>query len=140
MDDVLRECLGFRMGAAYRRVDRLYNRAFARIGLTHAHGHILTCVLAEQEVRARDIARITGFEQSTVSRLLKELARRKLVRRRRDPDDRRSHLLSAGVRAKALQDDIEHLLRRADERLRRELPRADVEGLLRATEIMDRLP
>jgi DNA-binding MarR family transcriptional regulator len=140
VDDLLRECLGFRLGSAYRRVDRLFNRAFARIGLTHAHGHVLTCLLRAGELRAKDIAKLTGFEQSTVSRLLKELARRKLVRRRRDPDDGRSHLLSAGARAQALSDDIEHLLRRADERLRRELPRADVDGLLRAADIMDRLP
>ena len=140
MDDVLRECLGFRLGSAYRRVDRLFNRAFARIGLTHAHGYILTCLLHAGELRARDIAKLTGFEQSTVSRLLKELVRRKLVRRRRDPDDRRSHLLSAGARAKALKDDIEHLLRRVDERLRRELPQADVLSILRAAEVMERLP
>ena len=140
MDDVLRESLGFRLGSAYRRVDRLLNRAFARIGLTHAHGHVLACLLFSGELRARDIARLTGFEQSTVSRLLKELARRKLVRRRRDPDDRRSHLLSPATRAKALKDDIEHVLRRSDERLRRELPQADVDGLLRAAEVMERLP
>jgi DNA-binding MarR family transcriptional regulator len=140
VDDVLRECLGFRLGSAYRRVDRLFNRAFARIGLTHAHGYILTCLLQAGELRARDIAKLTGFEQSTVSRLLKELVRRKLVRRRRDPDDRRSHLLSAGARAKALKDDIEHLLRRVDERLRRELPQADVLSILRAAEVMERLP
>jgi len=136
----LRECLGFRLGSAYRRVDRLFNRAFARIGLTHAHGHVLTCLLQAGELRARDIARLTGFEQSTVSRLVKELARRKLVRRRRDPDDGRSHLLSAGARAKALSGDIERLLRRAEQRLRRELPQADVDGLLRAAEVMERLP
>ena len=140
MDDLLRECLGFRLGAAYRRVDRLFNRAFARIGLTHAHGYVLTCLLQAGELRARDFARLTGFEQSTVSRLLKELARRKLVRRRRDPDDGRSHLLSPGARAEALRGDIEHLLRRTDERLRRELARDDAEGLLRAAEVMERLP
>jgi DNA-binding MarR family transcriptional regulator len=140
VDDLLRECLGFRLGSAYRRVDRLFNRAFRRIGLTHAHGYVLTCLLQAGELRARDVARLTGFEQSTISRLVRELARRKLVRRRRDPDDGRSRLLSAGARAEALRDDIEHLLRRADERVRRELPQADVDGLLRAAEVMERLP
>lgn len=137
---MLRECLGFRLGSAYRRVDRLFNRAFRRIGLTHAHGYVLVCLLQAGELRARDLARLTGFEQSTISRLVRELARRKLVRRRRDPDDGRSRLLSAGARAEALRDDIEHLLRRADERVRRELPQADVDGLLRAAEVMERLP
>ena len=128
------------MGSAYRRIDRLFNRAFAKVGLSHAHGYLLTCLLQAGEVRVADLARQTGFEQSTVSRLVKELARRKLVRRRKDPDDGRAQLLSPGARGEALRADIERLLQRANERLVREMPGADLEGLLRAAEIMDRLP
>jgi DNA-binding MarR family transcriptional regulator len=128
------------MASAYRRVDRLFNRAFAKLGLTHAHGHVLACLLEAGELRASELARRTGFEQSTVSRLVKALAQRKLVRRRRDPADGRGLLLSPGARAKAMRSDIEHVLRRADSRLRRDLTEADVDGLLRAAEAMDRLP
>ena len=128
------------MGSAYRRVDRLFNRAFAKVGLSHAHGYLLTCLLRAGELRVADLARQTGFEKSTVSRLVKELARRKLVRRRKDPDDGRAHILSPGARGKALGADIDRLLQLANERLVREMPDADLQGLLRATELMDRLP
>lgn len=140
MEDLLRDCLGFRIGSAYRRVDRHFNRAFGRIGLTHAHGYVLTCLLAGGEQRMAEVARRTGFEQSTVSRLVKELSRRKLVRRRKDPEDGRALLLRPGTRGEALRPEIEAILRRTDSRVRKDLVQADIEGLLNATEIMDRLP
>jgi len=140
MEDLLRECLGFRVGSAWRRLDRHFNRAFLKLGLTHAHGYVLACLLPEGELRVGEIARRTGFESSTVSRLVKELARRKLVRRRKDPEDGRSHLLRAAERARTLQPEIERVLRLADGRVRRELTEDDLAGLLHATEVMDRLP
>jgi DNA-binding MarR family transcriptional regulator len=140
VEDLLRECLGLRLGAAYRRVDRLFSRTLRRIGLTHAHGHVLACVIARPDRRLRDLAAQTGLEASTVSRLVDGLARRKFVRRRPDPEDRRSVLVSPGARAELLRVELERLLRRADDRLRRDLPQADLQGMLRAIEIMDLLP
>jgi DNA-binding MarR family transcriptional regulator len=96
VEDLLRECIGFRMGAAYRRVDRLFNRTLRKTGLSHAHVHLLACLLAKGESRARDVARLTGFESSTVSRLLLDLSRRKFVRRRPDPTDGRGARRSSG--------------------------------------------
>jgi len=140
VQDLVKGCLGFRLGSAWRRVDRLFNRAFARIGLSHAHGHVLACVLAEGDLRLVDIAHRTGFEPSTVSRLVKELARRKLVRRTPDPTDGRAQLVSPAKRGEALRGEIAGLVQRAEERLRRELTGTDLDGFLHFTEAVDRLP
>ena len=118
MENPLRDCLGFRMGSAYRRIDRVFNRGFAGIGLSHGHGYILSCLLVAGEQRVTEVAARTGFEQSTVSRLVKELARRKLVRRRRDPADGRAVLLRPASRAEKLRAEIEGILRRAEESTR----------------------
>jgi len=139
MSNLLFGSLAFRLAAAYRRVDRYANRALSALDLTHAHGHVLWSVLEQGELRIKDIAKHTGFEESTTSRLVKELARRKLLRRRRHPDDGRSLLFSAGVRANALRLELEHELRRVNERLTRELPNADLEGFLNTASLLDRL-
>ena len=39
--DLIRDCLGFRVSAAQRRVDRLFSRAFRPLGISFAHGQIL---------------------------------------------------------------------------------------------------
>jgi DNA-binding MarR family transcriptional regulator len=140
VDDLVRGCLGFRLGSAYRRVDRMFNRAFRSVGLAHAHGQVLACLLQEGEMRARDVASRTGFDQSVVSRLVRELGRRKLVRRKRDPDDGRSMLLRPSRRAEALREPIRRLLERVNGRLRRDLAQADLEGFERVTDVMARLP
>ena len=140
VNDPTRDCLGLRLGAAHRRVDRLFNHAYARLGLANAHGQVLVCLLAEGEMRIADIAHRTGFDHSTVSRLVKELARRKLVRRRRHPVDGRAHLLRPGARAEALRADIERLQQRLNAQLRRELTESDLEGFFQTIAVMDRLP
>jgi DNA-binding MarR family transcriptional regulator len=140
VEDPLRDCLGFRLGSAHRRVDRLFNHALAQMGIANAHAQVLLCLLAEGELRMVDIARRTGFDHSTVSRLVKELSRRKLVRRRPHPDDGRAQLLRPGVRGEALRDEIGRLQRRLNDQLRRNLTEADLQGFFNAADIMDRLP
>lgn len=140
MEEILRECLGFRLGGAYRRTDRLFNRALKPTGLSSAHALILACLLGKPEQRIQDLAQRTGFESSTVSRLVRDLARRKYVRQRPKPDDARSKLYSPAAKGEALRAEIERLVRKADERLRREMTAADLEGTFRVIEIMDHLP
>ncbi|MHC4957602.1 MAG: MarR family winged helix-turn-helix transcriptional regulator [Planctomycetota bacterium] len=138
--DIVRDCLGFRFGATHRRLDRAFNRAYARLGLTHAHGQILLCILREGPLRVADVARFTGFEASTVSRLAKELSRRKLIMRKPNPGDGRSRLLTGAKRGNALRDDLEALHRELNARLRREIPEADLDGLREVTRILRELP
>ena len=138
--DLIRDCLGFRISSAYRRVDRLFNRALRRLGISHAHGQVLMCLLQDGPLRAADVADRTGFDRSTVSRLVKELSRRKLVRRLPHPADGRARLLEPAKRGEALRDELGDLHRRINADLRRDLTQADLDGFRHATEIMDRLP
>ncbi|MHC4225426.1 MAG: MarR family winged helix-turn-helix transcriptional regulator [Planctomycetota bacterium] len=140
MTEPLGDCLGFRLSSAYRRMDRLVNRAFSRLDLTSAHGHVLICVLEEGELRIADISARTGFDPSTVSRLVKELCRRRLIKRRKHPDDGRASLLLPASRGEALREPLGAILRRLNAQLRRDLTSADQEGFLHTMAVMDRLP
>jgi DNA-binding MarR family transcriptional regulator len=140
VEELLRECLGFRLGGAYRRTDRLLNRALRPTGLSSAHALVLASLLAKGEQRVQDLARSTGFEDSTVSRLVRDLARRRYVRHRPKPDDARSRLYRPSARGESLRAEIERIVRRTDERIRREMTQADLASMFHAIEIMDRLP
>lgn len=140
MNDRAHDCLGLQVGSAFRRIDRLFNRGFAEVGLAHAHAQVLLSLLREGETRMTTIARQTGFEQSTVSRLTRELARKRLVLKRKDPEDARSRILRPSMKARRLQARLERIEQRLNDRLRRELSADDLRGLLNATEVMGRLP
>ncbi len=138
--NILTGTLAFRLGAAYRRVDRLVNRELRELEISHADLHILFAVMERGELRVTDIAQLTGFEESTTSRLVRELARRKLLRRRRNPTDARSHLLTVGTRTKNLRIELEQITRRVQAQLVRDLPQVDRDGFLRTVDLLDRIP
>ncbi len=140
MEDPLRQCVGFRLGAVYRRVDRIFNRAYEELGVSHAHAQILLCLQGQGELRAADLATRTGLDSSTVSRLVKELCRRKLVKRRPAPADGRSQLLSTATRTERFCQRLLEHHRRINARLRREMSDADLEALFRMADLLDRLP
>jgi DNA-binding MarR family transcriptional regulator len=140
VEDLTRSCLGFRLGAVYRRIDRLFGRAYGALGLPYAHAQILLCLLEAGELHVRDLAARTGYDRSTVSRLAHELIRRRLVRHKPDPDDGRMRLLMPAKRTHDLAPEMAQVQKRVNERLRRTLVSADVEGLLRVTEQLERLP
>ncbi len=139
MEDLVRHCLGFRVGAAFRSLDRYFTRLYLPLGLSHAHGQVLACVMLEKETRIGAIADRTGLEPSTVSRLVKELSRRRLVRRRSDPEDARAHILALAKRGEAMRDAVAAVIAKANARIRRDMPEEDRIGLDRACELMARL-
>jgi len=139
VEDLVRQCLGFRVGAAFRSLDRYFTRLYQPLGLSHAHGQALACLLQEEEVRIGTIAERTGLDASTVSRLVKELCRRRLVRRRPDPEDARAHILCLAKRGKAMRDAVAAVIAKANARIRRDVPEADLIGLERACEIMQHI-
>ena len=130
MQDPIGECVGFRLAAAHRRLDRLFNRTYQAIGLGHAHAQILICIFEHGEARLTRIAADTGLSPSTVSRLTKELARHRYLRRKPDPTDGRAQLVSAGKRAITLKSELYRLQAAVNARLRHEIADADIARLL----------
>lgn len=136
MEDPLRDCMGFRLGAAWRRLDRLANRTYESMGLSHAHAQILLCVLEKAPLRMADIVALTGFAQPTVSRLTAELARHRYLRRTPDKSDRRAQLISPGKRALAQRVELVQLQEKLDAAVRRTLAEEDFDALRR---LLDRV-
>ncbi|MHC4938301.1 MAG: MarR family winged helix-turn-helix transcriptional regulator [Planctomycetota bacterium] len=120
MEDPLRDCMGFRLGAAWRRLDRLFNRAYSILDLSHAHAQVLLCVLERREIRMADIVPLTGLTQPTVSRLAADLSKHRYLRRVPDPTDARAKLLSPSKRAERVAPELRRLQDLVDTTLRRE--------------------
>ena len=121
--------MGFRLGAAWRRLDRLFNRTYAPLGLSHAHAQVLLCVLERGETRMADIVPLTGLTQSTVSRLTADLARHRYLRRTEDPDDARVQRLRPSTRAERIAPELRRLQQSVDARIERELAGPDAQTL-----------
>ena len=138
VEDRLRDCMGFRLGAAWRRLDRLFNRTYQPLGLSHAHAQVLLCVLERGETRMADIVPATGLTQSTVSRLTADLARHRYLRRTKDEHDGRAQVLAPSKRAKTIASELRRLQALVDARIRREFSTEDFVSLQQMLDLIAR--
>jgi len=130
--------MGFRLGAAWRRLDRLFTKTYKPLELSHAHAQILLCVLERGEIRMVEIAEITGLSQPTVSLLAAELSKRRYLRRQKDPSDGRAQLLSPSKRAERIGEEVRRRQDEADRILRREFADEDFAELRRMLDLIAR--
>ena len=86
-----------RLGLAIK--DRLA-RAFEETGLGPQHYAVLSLLHEQAREAQATIADALGYDRSHLVGLLDELEQKGLVERRRDPDDRRRHLVSLTAEGK----------------------------------------
>ena len=84
------------MTAKQRSVDE-----YERLGLNPYHHAILALLEGSAPETQAEIADALGYDRGTLVGLLDELEEQKLVERKRDPDDRRRHLVRGARRVSA---------------------------------------
>jgi DNA-binding MarR family transcriptional regulator len=95
-------------------------RAAGELGITQAEAHVLAQLARHGPTPIATLHREFGHKRSTLTNILDRLEQRKLVRRKLNPDDRRSFLISltasgerAASRVTAVLDGLERDVRSA---------------------------
>lgn len=88
------ECVVQNMRRASRLISRRYEEAFRSVNLTSSQYTILQSLSGRQGIPHGLMAEILGFEQTTLSRLLKPLKNRNLLRIIPSPEDKRQRMVS----------------------------------------------
>ena len=116
-----------------RAVD-LFVEEVGEDGPTPRQFAVLLSVHQNPGISQTDLVRMTGIDRSTLTEILRRLGRRGLIRRERQPEDRRTnalHLTGAGESAmRAAIDAVE----RAQERILEPIPAAERAAAMRVLE------
>jgi DNA-binding MarR family transcriptional regulator len=99
----------------------LLQQAFADVSIDPREWGVLSVLRAFGPQTPTALAAFLGMAPTTLSSWIARLSRRKLVRKRRNPDDGRSYLLEVSVRGDALLDAAGPSFQDALERLNAEL-------------------
>jgi MarR family transcriptional regulator, lower aerobic nicotinate degradation pathway regulator len=98
------------MTAKHRSIEE-----YDRLGLSPYHHAILALLEGSAPETQAEIADALGYDRGTMVGLLDELEEQKLVERKRDPDDRRRHLVRITADGKRTLGKLRSLSRRLED-------------------------
>ena len=87
---------------ASRQITMYLETRTQELGVSPLEGHVLTYLRKYAPAPVGELVRVFGLKQSTFTSLLDRLERSGLVRRERNPDDRRSLLVHITVQGREL--------------------------------------
>lgn len=81
MSGMFERCLYFNVNALTRKVNQIWDQAFADLGLSPAHAYLLRLVLSQPGISQKDIAGELRLDKSTVTRFIDTLEDRGYLKR-----------------------------------------------------------
>jgi MarR family transcriptional regulator for hemolysin len=128
--------IGVRLSATAKALDRAFDEALAAVGGTRPRWLILVALKTHPATSQREVAEAVGIQGATLTHHLNALEDEGLVTRRRDPANRRVHVVELSAEGEAAFDLMRDTVVAFDRRLRRGLSPADI---TRLEEVLDHL-
>jgi DNA-binding MarR family transcriptional regulator len=122
---------------ASRRLSEYCTASLQRTGLPHAEAQILCHLYQEGPCPVGELRRALGHRGSTLTSLLDRLDERGLARRAPSPDDRRSLIVRATARGRALAARARRTLTGLEESIARRLRPSDLKGFREVLAALD---
>ena len=113
---------------ASRQITMYLETRTQELGVSPLEGHVLTYLRKYAPAPVGELVRVFGLKQSTFTSLLDRLERAGLVRRERNPDDRRSLLVHITARGRELTTRLNRMLEKLEDDIRTRLRRGEVKG------------
>ena len=101
-------CLYFNLNSLTRKVNRIWDQAFAEFDLSPAHGYLLRLVLSEPGLNQKQLAEQLNLNKSTITRFIDALEKKGLLKRKKAmTDDGREQIIIASKKAELIQRKLD---------------------------------
>jgi MarR family transcriptional regulator, lower aerobic nicotinate degradation pathway regulator len=127
-----RENVGYLLAKASQRWNELLYERFRREGFKEvrpSYGSIILPLFEEDGLRMGELAKRARLSKQTMTTMIRLVERDGLVRRQRDPEDRRAFRIYLTARARSFRPVAESVLRELDELLEEQLSQAELSTL-----------
>ena len=125
-----KKSVGYQIRATHRAFNRILGVLLAEHDLTPAQWFFLRALWEKDGVSQRELSQTMGLTEPTTVAALRVMERRKLIFRRRDPNDRRRSGVFLSGKGRALRERLSDIPRRANEAGIRGETAEDIDALL----------
>jgi DNA-binding MarR family transcriptional regulator len=122
-------CLYFNVNALARKVNAIWDQAFAEFELSPAHAYLLRLVLESPGITQTRIAEELNLEKSTVTRFINALEEKGLLKRTRAG---RETMVNPTAKAKKIQQRLNHTGEQLYQRMLASVGKTELTQLVRS--------
>ena len=101
-------CLYFNSNKMVRKINRIWEKAFAEVDLSPAHAYLLRAVLKQPGSRLSTLAEELSLAASTVTRFVDALVAKGLLQKHKG-EDGREYIVQPTTKALELKDKLESI-------------------------------
>ena len=123
-------CLYFNLNTLTREVNRLWEAAFQKVGLSPSHAYLMRAVFNAPGITQKNLADELKLSSSTITRFIDSLAARGLLERRQTGEDARESAIYPGKESKKLKKELENIAMDLSKQVRTLINEADVDELV----------
>jgi MarR family transcriptional regulator for hemolysin len=123
--------VGLQLARTAKSVSRAFDDALAQAGGSIPAWLVLISIKSQHAANQRELAEAVGIREATLTHHLNAMEAQGLVTRRRDPANRRVHLVELTDAGEAAFLQLRDAAMAFDQRLRRGLGESDIAGLER---------
>lgn len=120
--------LYFHCNKLARKLNRIWELGFEKLGISPSHGYLLQLVLTRPGITQHQLVQLLKLEKSTVSRFIDVLTKQGWVTRRKSG---RNSVVEATDQARLLEIRLASTMRSLDQQLAEQLGRENMERLVR---------
>ena len=130
----LHGAVGHLLRRSQQRAVDLFVEEVGEDGPTPRQFAVLLSVHQNPGVSQTDLVRMTGIDRSTLTEILRRLGRRGLIRRERQPEDRRTNALHITAEGRTAMEGAMEAVERAQHRILAPIPAAERGAAMRVLE------
>ena len=126
----------FKLNKVRRKIHRYYESKLAPFNITPVQFYVLSALWDKDEMKFKDLAHRLDMDGSTLTGLLDRMEKRGFIKRKEDPNDRRSILVCLTDASKEIRPQMIEIAQDLDHEFRNKVPDEEFKMLLK---VLDQL-
>jgi DNA-binding MarR family transcriptional regulator len=126
----------FKLNKVRRKIHRYYESKLAPFNITPVQFYVLSALWDKDKMKFKDLARRLDMDGSTLTGILDRMEKRGFIKRKEDPNDRRSILVCLTRESKEIRPQMIEIAQDLDHEFRNKVPDEEFQMLLK---VLDQL-